>query len=192
MLRHKLSQFADWKPPQYRRFTHLWKEFSFGHYLHNAEEGVLILSLSGPSGTGWGGDLYSTDKLLVPGHFLKHRIWTSWICSALKLSMTAFHRISSNTARHCLNQPLGPDAVWAALPRVINDSPKFCELLDGLIHKHFADFQLHRGSKNFGSQFTHLMKGYHFCTVFIITPLHKWTFKEQAFSSTAQLTMTPS
>ena len=35
-------------------------------------------------------DLYSADMLSVPGHFLTHRTWTSWLCSALKLQLTVF------------------------------------------------------------------------------------------------------
>ena len=94
MLRHKLSQFADWKPPQYWRFAHLWKEFCFRHCLHNAEEGTLILSLFAPSDARWGSDLYLTNKLSAPGHFLTHQTWTSWICSALNDCFFAgFHQI---------------------------------------------------------------------------------------------------
>ena len=177
MLRHKLGQFAHWKPPHYWRSTHLSKEFSFGHCLRNAEESILILSLSAPSDVRWGIDLYSADKLSVPGHYLTHRTWTSWICSALELSMTAFSQDFTEYGPPLFEPTSVSDSAWAALPWMIYNSPSFRESLDGPIHKHFADFQLCRDNKYFRIQFIHRMKSYHFSMVFIITPLHNCNFK---------------
>ena len=167
------------------------KKFSSGHCLRNFENNILISSPSAPSDAGWGSDLYSADKLSVLGHFLTHRTWTSWICSALKLSLTVFLQELIKYGPPQFG-PASWSAAWVALLWMIYDNPSFRESLEGPIHKYFADFQFLRGSKNFGIKFIHLMKGYDCWMVFRITPHPTWNFRDHIFSSTAQLTIKPS